>query len=144
MDKSVESQYIEGAINTPLAKYLQKKKQETGIELSTSKLVKDFIEKEGKSSLKKVSPSQWGNIRNIASRSKSAHEIKQKLYEGKDAYLTHGVAYEKWWGENNGVRLNRLKSIISEVEQNSENGNKVDLRIFIAKFASEMAKAFKN
>jgi hypothetical protein len=113
-------------------------------------MVQKFVHQEVPNNFKKlsnVSASQWGNIRSIASRATNTMEIKQKLYDGKDAYLTHGVAFEKCWGENGSVRLNQFKAIIQEVEKggtSSPNEPKPDLRIFIAKFAAEMAKKYKK
>lgn len=147
LDNSQNSTFEKGAGNSALAKVLKKRKNQVAVELLTSQLVTKFVYEEvpkqfGK--LKGVSPSQWGNIRSIASRSKDVAEIKQKLFEGKDAYLTHGVAYDKCWGENGETRLRSLKEIITKVENNSEDKIKPDLKVFIAKFSSEMAKAYKN
>ncbi|MCC5938405.1 MAG: hypothetical protein JJU34_14095 [Lunatimonas sp.] len=147
LDNPQNSTFERGAGNSALAKVLKKRKNQVAVELLTSQLVTKFVYEEvpkqfGK--LKSVSPSQWGNIRSIASRSKDVAEIKEKLYEGKDAYLTHGVAYEKCWGENGATRLKNFKEIVDKVENSSGEDIRPDLRIFIAKFSSEMAKAYKN
>ncbi len=155
LDEKAESNFKEGKLNTPLARLLEKQKNQKFIELLTSELVTEYVYDKVSDqfkNLKGVSPSQWGNIRSIASRSQEVSEMKSKLYEGKDAYLMHGVAYENCWGKNGESRLKSLKKIISEVEEKSnilspKNGKdapKIDLRVFVAKFASEMAKQNKN
>lgn len=156
LDKPSDSSFKEGKLDTPLSQLLEKSHYLAKVELLTSQMVQEFVHKdnfitEGK--LDTVSASQWGNIRSIASRAKSNDEIKQKLYENKDAYLTHGVAFEKCWGENGSKRLNALKSLLEKVEKHEVKNHfknekakifKPDLRIFIAKFAAEMAKKYKK
>jgi hypothetical protein len=150
LDNSDSPKYKSGSLLSPLSKFLEKKSFSTKVELLTSQEVQKYVDQEVPttySKLKDVSASQWGNIRSIASRAKNVQEIKEKLYEGKDAYLAHGVAFEKCWGENGSRRLNDFKTIISKVENSDvsdKNKVKADLRIFIAKFASEMAKKYKN
>jgi hypothetical protein len=150
LDKTGSDPFKTGTLVTPLSNFLNRKRLESQVELRTSQEVQKYVDQEvlnTSKSLKSVSASQWGNIRSIASRAKDIKELKDKLYEGKDAYLTHGVAFEKCWGENGGMRLSNFKTVISKVE-NSEvsdkNEVKADLRIFIAKFASEMAKTYKK
>lgn len=150
LDKPSDSPFKEGKLNTPLSQLLEKSRHTAKVELLTSQMVQKFVHQEVPNNFKRlsnVSASQWGNIRSIASRATNTIEIKQKLYDGKDAYLTHGVAFEKCWGENGSVRLNQFKAIIQEVENggtSSTNEPKPDLRIFIAKFAAEMAKKYKK
>lgn len=147
LDQTTGSNYKVGTLNSSLSQLLKKQKEQKAMELLTSQLVTEYVYQnvpDKFKNLKDVSPSQWGNIRSIASRSKDTSEMKRLLYEGKDAYLKHGVAYEKCWGKNNETRLNNLKKIISAVEEKSENQAKVNLKIFVAKFASEMAKQNKN
>lgn len=139
-----------GTITTPLSKLLEKKHLDSKIELITSqeihKYVHHLVPKEYPK-LKDVSASQWGNIRSIASREKSLKEIKEKLYDGKNAYLTHGVSFEKCWGKDGSRRLNDFKTIVSKVENLDAFGKeelKADLRIFISKFAAEMAKTYNK
>lgn len=156
LDGKANSIYKEGKVITPLAEFLKKQKNHKTIELLTSELVTEYVYakvlKEFKS-LKDVSSSQWGNIRSISSRAKNVIDLKNKLYDGKDAYLKHGVAYENCWGKNGESRLNNLKKIISEVEgknnvlpanPDDKGAPKIDLRVFLAKFSSEMAKQNKN
>ncbi|WP_241349827.1 hypothetical protein [Belliella filtrata] len=147
LDSKPEPVFKKGKKNTDLAKFLEKQKEQKDSELLTSQLVTEYVYQfvpDKFKSLKDVSPSQWGNIRSIASRSKDTDEMKSLLYEGKEAYLKHGVAYEKCWGKNNETRLNNLKKIIGAVEEKSSDHTKVDLKVFVAKFAAEMAKENKN
>ncbi|SDA64322.1 hypothetical protein SAMN03080617_01511 [Algoriphagus alkaliphilus] len=150
LDKSDSTGFKKGTLKTPLSNFLHNKYLASKVELMTSQEVQKYVHQEVPttySKLKDVSASQWGTIRSIASRAKDNKEIKDKLYDGKDAYLSHGVAFEKCWGENGSKRLNQFKAIIAEIEnpKNPKEGDlKADLRIFIAKFASEMAKKFKK
>jgi hypothetical protein len=147
LDSKPEMAFKKGEKNTALAKFLEKQKEQKNSELYTSQLVTEYVYQfvpDKFKSLKDVSPSQWGNIRSIASRSKDTDEMKSLLYEGKEAYLKHGIAYEKCWGKNNETRLSNLKKIIGEVEEKSGDHTKVDLKVFVAKFAAEMAKENKN
>ncbi|TFV94466.1 hypothetical protein E4S40_10620 [Algoriphagus kandeliae] len=147
LDKIAEPVYQKGNLNSPLSQFLKKQKDQKAMELLTSELVTDYVYKEVPnrfSKLNDVSPSQWGNIRLIASRARDVDEMKSLLYEGKEAYLKHGVAYEKCWGKNSEQRLKNLKDIISAIESKSQNQSKVDIKVFVAKFAAEMAKENKN
>lgn len=155
LDQKIESIYSEGKLDTPLAKLLERQKNQKTVELLTSELVTEYVYAKVSDqfkNLKDVSSSQWGNIRSIASRSKDVRELKAKLYEGADAYLKHGVAYENCWGKNGESRLKSLKKIISEVEEKSsallvkhdKDMPMIDLRVFLAKFSAEMAKQNRN
>lgn len=149
-DKLAETGIKKGALGSPLSDFLNKKLIKSKVELKTSQEVQKYVHHEVPNTfrpLKSVSSSQWGNIRSIASRAKNIKDLKDKLFEGKDAYLTHGIAFEKCWGENGSSRLKDFKTIITKVENltNSDNEKvKPDLRIFIAKFAAEMAKTYQK
>jgi hypothetical protein len=77
--------------------------------------VDDFVAKNQKNFKSRSFASQWGSIRRIAGLCKTCEELQKKLYDGADreAYLTHGVAKEKWSERN---RLELLKSFVAEVQ----------------------------
>ena len=84
--------------------------------------------------------SQWGTIRSIAMQNKKLCDLKLELFEktkvdrnGKsvsDAYLTHGVAADKW------KERGRLKLFKEFVEKLSDE----NAQIAIINLASEMQK----
>ena len=84
--------------------------------------------------------SQWGTIRNIAMQNKKLCDLKLELFEktkvdrdGKsvpDAYLTHGVAADKW------KERGRLKLFKEFVEKLSDE----NAQVAIINLASEMQK----
>ena len=78
-------------------------------------------------------PSQWGQIREIASMCKSDGEIRKELV-GEGGYLRHGVAEEKW---KKYGRMERLKDFMNDVE-NSGFGD--ILGKALVNLSSEMAK----
>jgi hypothetical protein len=73
--------------------------------------VSEFKKKHGETFTKdgKAFASQWGNIRSIAMRSNNFYCLEQDLYDGKEAYLKHGCAQEKWEQEG---RLSLLRGFI--------------------------------
>lgn len=112
---------------TPLLDYLRRKKQEAQIEQMIYREVNAFVEaNKGRFSGDKFA-SQWGTIRSIASQHFTCEDIMYELYDKKKqktrtkdnikveepfAYLTHGVAAEKW---RKGGRDAILKGFIKRV-----------------------------
>jgi len=94
--------------------------------------------------LKKITSSQWGGIRAIATKESDMKVLSLKLFgkreltdasekrDEKFGYLTHGVADEKHWGKNRAANRKAFENIFT---QNKAHGTQ-----FIAKFAAEMAK----
>jgi hypothetical protein len=86
--------------------------------------------------LKKITASQWGGIRAIATNETDINKLYTKLFAIETGYLTHGVADEKHWGKNNGKNRNDFEKIF--------NDNKTLGSVFIAKLAGEFAKQSKK
>jgi len=125
-------------VTSDLGKFLKSKLEVDENELEIGqKIIEVFDSSDGKIlSDNKITKSQWGNIRTIATKAINVEEIKEKLFSEKIGYLTHGVAYEKIWSKNNDRPLKALKRVI---EQNRELGTQ-----FVAKFAAEIAKKQNN
>ncbi len=94
--------------------------------------------------------SQWGAIRTIAMQYKTYDEIWKQLftkteikYKGRGpepaAYLTHGVAKDKW---SKGGRKDLLEKFIEDVNKSDKYGD-ITAKALI-NLASEMAKICKN
>lgn len=92
-------------IDNALTQYLKKQKQEEESESKVYETVNSFVEKYGSLFKGKVFASQWGSIRSIAMQYPLKGDFERELFtkkvqkNGKPeqfAYLTHGVAKEKW------------------------------------------------
>ena len=94
--------------------------------------------------------SQWGAIRSIAMRCKSYEDIKEELLDkreetkdGKDkpiAYLTHGVAKDKW---NKRKRIKVLEDFLQNIYDERKNYGDITSKALV-NLASEMAKQCKR
>lgn len=122
-------------IKSPLGIYLNKISVARKLELEMSQKIQTVLTDSKYESLKKVSPSQWGGIRAIATNNTNMEIIISKLFGAKDGFLMHGVSYDKIWGKNRESKLKLLKDII--------NDNKVIGSTFVAKLAAEFAKISK-
>lgn len=93
-------------IKNPLINYLKNQKQEQESETKIYKMVNVFVEKNEHIFKGKIFASQWGTIRSLAMQHPLKGKLKEELFtkvidekDGKKkpfAYLTHGVAKEKW------------------------------------------------
>lgn len=117
---------VECDTTTALGKFLSKKKENIVKELKISEKVVDFTNGNAKE-FEKISTSQWGGIRNIATRAKDYDDLYKKLFAEKTGFLTHGVAADKYW---NKKILGILKEDFNENRETK----------YVAKLASEMAK----
>jgi hypothetical protein len=101
--------------DSPLLRYVVREHNRAYYSQTIYQKVDDFVAKNQTNFKSKSFASQWGSIRRIAGLCASSQELRQKLYEGDDreAYLTHGVAKEKWTERN---RLELLKSFVVEVQ----------------------------
>lgn len=86
---------------SPLIDYLKNQKKEQESETKIYERVNVFVEKNGRLFKGKTFASQWGNIRRLAMQHPQKDMLKLELFtktkDGKPyAYLTHGVAKEKW------------------------------------------------
>lgn len=126
--------------HTILGQTLQSKYVQKQAELALSGLIQQAFrwaiskDEKGKDRFKKVSPSQWGAIRSYASATDNIDILMSELFDEDSGYLTHGVAYERIWSKNNKRALNELTEVLATARTSSNP------TVFIAKFASEMAK----
>lgn len=120
---------------TPLLDYISRRQQIHEAEAYIYEKVNDFVDRNSKlfRSNGDKFPSQWGQIREIASMCKSDGEIRKELV-GEGGYLRHGVAEEKW---KKYGRMERLKDFMNDVE-NSGFGD--ILGKALVNLSSEMAK----
>lgn len=129
---------LEQDAKTVLGKFLKQQQELKKLDLAISKSIQNEIYSNSREiqDLKKISSSQWGGIRAYATKAKDMDALYSQLFDKEKGYLTHGVAYEKYWGKNRGKNLNNFKNLFN---------NKKDLgTVFIAKFAAEMAKKNKK
>lgn len=118
---------------TPLGKFLKKRLQKKKVELELSQAIQETYQQttRGKK-FQNVSASQWGEIRAYAIKATKFEELKNDLLDGKNAYLKHGVAYDRIWSK--GKNLNSIEEVFESAGENPFPTT------FIAKFAAEMAK----
>jgi hypothetical protein len=128
--------------------YLKEQQKQTDIEREILQQVNKFVEDNKNDFTKENFASQWGTIRSIAMQYPDRKKIMFELFDkkGKDAkgkeipvaYLTHGVAKDKW---DEGGRRNKFEKFI--VENLNELSDK-DFQSAIINLASEMAKISKK
>lgn len=136
IQSGVDIDYNEIDVTTSLGKFLKQKgiQQQNEIELS-KEIQKQYLNattKEGTGRYQRVTSSQWGAIRAYATKAKSFDELRKELFEGKEAYLKHGVAYDRIWSR--GQNLKNLEAVFKIAEESSNP------MVFVAKFAAQMAK----
>lgn len=128
---------------TPLLNYLSKKQKQEEIESSVYDMVNNWVERNKTVFAGEKFASQWGTIRSIAMKHKRKADIEHELFykqrtkngkEVSDAYLTHGVAEEKW---SERGRLERFREFVDSLSE--ENA-----QIAIVNLATEMAKKCKE
>lgn len=106
--------------HSPLLKYLEIKANQEKSESVILKEVDDFVIK-NLSIYRKISPSQWGSIRERAARADSKAKLMELLFgdvnektDNEKGYLTHGVASIDW---NERNRLGILKDWIKSFDE---------------------------
>jgi CRISPR/Cas system CSM-associated protein Csm3 (group 7 of RAMP superfamily) len=140
------------ALNTPLGQLLSRRSVSQSLEARIAQKVIALTEHEDNDALtehkdydalSKIPPSQWGNIRALATKAKDRNELYQTLFKDAAAdnkqeagYLVHGVAFDKYWNKNNCLQL--FKNIIDNKDYD-ELGT-----AFIAKLAAQFAKKSQN
>jgi hypothetical protein len=107
----------------------QKKQNDIAIAAKVNKILAEL--EKNKSSLLKISSSQWGAIRAFATKAKNFEDFYKKLFEVNTGYLEKGVAYDRYWSKNDNI--NKLKKII----------NNQDLT-YIIKLVSEITKKINS
>lgn len=115
--------------NSPLIDFLQNRKQTVNSNQTVYQIVQEeasLLEpyfKKGKFA------SQWGSIRSLAMITSDSHQLITAI----DAFLSHGVAKDKWEEQSRKERLDRF------MEQHKNE----DLQSIMINLASEMAKKCK-
>jgi hypothetical protein len=101
--------------DSPLMRYVVSEHNRAYYSQTIYQKVDAFVANNKKNFRSRSFASQWGTIRRIAGLCASTRELRQKLYDGenREAYLTHGVAKEKWTEYN---RLELLKAFVAEVQ----------------------------
>ncbi|MEO1627416.1 MAG: hypothetical protein AAFV25_19850 [Bacteroidota bacterium] len=128
-------------LQTPLAKFLQVQHQSRQKALEIGQAVVDVKNKYQTVFHKlKITPSQWGMIRQVAVMATSVDDLHDKLWGPKEqdankpeGLLMTGVAATRYWGKQNGKARNLLHKIYQTHKQYGTT--------FLAKFATEMAKS---
>ena len=115
--------------HSPLIAFLENKKQTVESNQTVYQIVQDEVKildpyfKKGKFA------SQWGSIRSLAMITPDS----QQLITAIDAFLSHGVAKDKWEEQNRKGRLDDFMA----------NHEREDLQSIMINLASEMAKKCK-
>lgn len=118
------------SLSTPLLNYLTKQKE---INERDSKIYVE-VQSFDKSIYGNITPSQWGEIRKLASNHRNGN-ISDVLFKESTGYLKHGVAKEKW---NKRGRIRQLESFVNIF---SDEPTK---RLALINLAAEMAKWTQN
>lgn len=114
-NSEVKQKPVESEMGSALLRYVVREHNRAYYSQTIYQKVDDFVAKNQKNFKSRSFASQWGSIRRIAGLCKTCEELQTKLYDGADreAYLTHGVAKDKWSERN---RLELLKSFVDEVK----------------------------
>ncbi len=152
--KSVSKESLNGTL---LLDYIAQRKKEDEAETFIYHSVNAFVEKYGGKFKDDSFASQWGAIRSIAMQKKSYEDIINELFEKKkrvtrtkenkeemepDAYLTHGVAAERW---KKLGRKDRLRNFLEEIHspENLQQYGDITAKALV-NLSSEMSKKAKN
>lgn len=117
---------------TSLLDFLSAKKQEQDFQTLVYQKVNEWVEENSKLFKGDQFASQWGSIRRIALMNKTKESIKNELFYGSKAYLTRGVAKDKWKEKG---RIGKLKGFIDDDILTDDN-----IQQALINLASEMAK----
>lgn len=141
--------------DSPLLIYLKQSYFDEQDEQFVYEQVNKWVEENSSKFNKEVFASQWGTIRSIATQFKTANDIKNELFDKKitkqdvdrrgeqkvktipTAYLTHGVAKDKWAGERLNLFRTFCKDTLSKLDDKY-------FRFAIINLAAEMAKRCKK
>lgn len=131
-----------------LMQYLAQQKHEEEMESEVYAIVNDWVDKNWKQFQGHAFASQWGTIRSIAMKHKALEELRNELFDNtrmetkkekdesqeqilkQNAYLTHGVAADKW---NERGRKKAFKEFFDKLSE--ENA-----QMAIINLAAEMSK----
>lgn len=129
--------------STPLLCYLQEKQRQERVEEEVYEKVNKWVADNAPLFKGNTFASQWGTIRSIAMKYRSKQALQYELFDKTrkkydkqvpDAYLTHGVAAEKWAERRRKAKFEDfVKGLTDENAQ-----------IAIINLAAEMAKRCKE
>lgn len=128
---------------SPLLDFIKTRKEEEDVEMDVYKRVNAWVRNNKGKFKGDAFASQWGAIRSMAMTITSLEKLKSELFDKKIekngktmdfAYLTHGVAADKW--KERG-RLDAFKEFVNGL-------NERNARIAIINLAAEMAKKCKE
>lgn len=125
---------------TSLLDFVAIKKKEEELDALVYNIVNNWVKENEKDFGGEKFASQWGNIRRIALQNKTKEEINAALFTGDKAFLTRGVAKDKWQEKG---RLAKLKNFIDSKDPKSEEKEILtddNIQQALINLASEMAK----
>jgi len=149
--------------STPLLSWLERKVRSGQKELEFSNAVHQAIYGTDADLriFDKVTSSQWGQIRQLATAASSKEELALKLFnnpkkrdgetdgqhKARKGHLMHGVAFDKIWSKNKNAPVKKLKSTFEiEMDDNPTEQSRVmnagKSKEFIELFAAEMAHRY--
>lgn len=124
-----------------LIKFLLNLKNRNEAEKLVYKKVNDFVEKNKDKFKSEAFASQWGSIRSLAMQFTSKQDLERELFTKTtirnreaipDAYLTHGVAKDKW---SERGRLDAFKEFFNSIDHEI-------IQFAIINLSAEMAKIY--
>lgn len=128
----------DGEIDTPLINFLKSKAQDENTTRKIYKEVNGFVlENKGRFGEESFA-SQWGTIRSLAMSLMTTQKLEEALFTKEDAYLTHGVAKEKW-------EKNRRKSTFYDFfKKLAQEYDDYHVRQALINLAAQMAKIYRK
>lgn len=128
-DAKIEELPLEG---TCLLNFLSAKKHEQDSQTLVYEKVNKWVKDNTRLFKADQFASQWGSIRRIALMNKTKESIKNELFDDEKAYLTRGVAKDKWKEKG---RLDKLRAFIDDKELTDET-----IQGALINLSAEMAK----
>ena len=128
-DKAIKELPLSG---TSLLDFLSAKKKEQDFQTLVYQKVNEWVEENSRHFKGDQFASQWGSIRRIALMNKTKESIKNELFDGSKAYLTRGVAKDKWMEKG---RIGKLRGFIDDDILTDEN-----IQQALINLSAEMAK----
>ncbi len=142
---------------TPLLDFLKRKKKETDEDKRIYEAVNKFVDENSKIFADEQFASQWGTIRSIAMKERTYERIVFMLFDKTkivnrtlnnqesvepNAYLTHGVAVDRWTKKG---RREALRRFIEDMHASQEVSRFGDITAkALVNLASEMSKQLNN
>lgn len=131
-------------VESQLLAYLHRAKTDADAEEFIYREVNDFVDKYSHYFRDNQFASQWGTIRSLAMRLSTYKDVMRYVIgndeNDSNAYITHGVAKDKW---KKFRRRNKLKDFISGIYRENPQFGDITCRAII-NLSSEMAKQCKK